>query len=324
MGATLRNETEDEAEASFAYPLPKGAVINGYALDIDGALVDGVLMPKERAEKLYTDRRRSIRLDFAAPVPAEGLRLPLVSTRPIEQVTINISGDGAELAKLPIDETAAKDVILQGEIFIPAAPAEAVLSQHKGQTVLTVPLSAAPQSEDTALSPQAVNSIAVIWDSSLSRSESDLAAERNFVASVLSNISPQRQSLIYGADRADFAARYDTPAQLGAALARITYDGATDLSALLDIKALERPDIQADICLVVTDGKSSIGEGALPSLPCRVFTFNSAKNPNTDWLSLLASRNDGADLSGLSVSDAARLRRNPKFWKSALVHRARG
>ena len=54
LGATLRNETDDEVEASFAYPLPKGAVINGYALDLDGELVDGVLMPKERAEKLYT------------------------------------------------------------------------------------------------------------------------------------------------------------------------------------------------------------------------------------------------------------------------------
>jgi len=42
LGATLRNETDDEVEASFAYPLPKGAVINGYALDLDGELVDGV------------------------------------------------------------------------------------------------------------------------------------------------------------------------------------------------------------------------------------------------------------------------------------------
>ena len=56
LAATLRNETDDDVEASFAYPLPSGAVINGYALDIDGQLVDGVLMPKERAEALYTDR----------------------------------------------------------------------------------------------------------------------------------------------------------------------------------------------------------------------------------------------------------------------------
>ncbi len=56
IGATLRNETDEDIEASFAYPLPRGAVINGYALDIDGDLVDGVLMPKERAEALYTDR----------------------------------------------------------------------------------------------------------------------------------------------------------------------------------------------------------------------------------------------------------------------------
>ena len=104
LAATLRNETDEDAEARFGYPLPDGAVINGYALDLEGALVDGVLMPKERAETLYTDRvtasvdpgiatrttdnryqtriypiapkggRRSIRLDFAVPVPAIGLR----------------------------------------------------------------------------------------------------------------------------------------------------------------------------------------------------------------------------------------------------------
>jgi len=54
LGATLRNDTEENAEATFAYPLPQGAVINGYALDLDGELVDGVLMSKERASpRLY-------------------------------------------------------------------------------------------------------------------------------------------------------------------------------------------------------------------------------------------------------------------------------
>jgi len=278
LGATLRNETEDQVEASFAYPLPKGAVINGYALDLDGELVDGVLMPKERAEALYTDRvtqsidpgiaartvdnryktriypieeeggRRSIRLDFTAPVPAGGLRLPLASDAPVEQVSLNITGDGAELAKTPITGSTATDTVLSGDIFIPAVAAEAALSEHKGQTLLTVPLTE-KTSEKMAATTQGVQSIAVIWDTSLSRMENDLAAERRFVSAVLADLSLQKQSLIYGADRAEFAARYETPAQLDAAIGRLTYDGATNLSALLDVETLSRPDIDADICL---------------------------------------------------------------------------
>jgi len=335
LGATLRNETEDQVEASFAYPLPKGTVINGYALDLDGELVDGVLMPKERAEALYTDRvtqsidpgiaartvdnryktriypieeeggRRSIRLDFTAPVPAGGLRLPFASDAPVEQVSLNITGDGAELAKTPITGSTATDTVLSGDIFIPAVAAEAALSEHKGQTLLTVPLTE-KTSEKMAATTQGVQSIAVIWDTSLSRMENDLAAERRFVSAVLADLSLQKQSLIYGADRAEFAARYETPAQLDAAIGRLTYDGATNLSALLDVETLSRPDIDADICLIISDGKSSLGQGGLPSLPCRVFTFSAAKNPNTDWLSLLASRNNGADLSGVGTRDAAR------------------
>jgi len=337
LGATLRNDTEEDAEATFAYPLPQGAVINGYALDLDGELVDGVLMSKERAEDLYTDRvtqsvdpgiaartidnryktriypieseggRRSIRLDFTAPVPEDGLRLPFTSTQAIEQASIEITGDGAEQAQTPFSGQRAENIILSGDIFIPAVPAEAVLSEHKGQSILTVPLNEPYQtaSKPTATTP--VNSVAVIWDTSLSRSESDLASERRFVTSVLSALSPERQSLIHGADRAEFAARYDTSSALVNTITRLSYDGATDLAALLDIETLKRDDINPEICLLISDGKSSLGQSGLPILPCRVFTFSAAKHANADWLSLLATRNNGADLSGLNAKDAASL-----------------
>ena len=248
LGATLRNETDDEVEASFAYPLPKGAVINGYALDLDGELVDGVLMPKERAEKLYTDRvtqsidpgiaartadnryktriypieeeggRRSIRLDFTAPVPASGLRLPFASDAPVEQVNVNITGDGAERAKTPISGKTSTNAVLSGDIFIPAVAAEAVLSEHGGQTLLTVPLSE-QASAKTSTDILDVQSVAVIWDTSLSRKENDLSAERRFVSAVLSDLSVERHSLIHGADHVKFAARYTTASALDAAIA---------------------------------------------------------------------------------------------------------
>jgi len=78
LGATLRNETDDEVEASFAYPLPQGAVINGYALDLDEELVNGVLLPKERAEKLYTDR---VTQSIGADAVLSGSILPRLSRR---------------------------------------------------------------------------------------------------------------------------------------------------------------------------------------------------------------------------------------------------
>lgn len=332
LGVTLRNETDDEAEGSFAYLLPKSAVINGYALDLDGELVDGVLMPKERAETLYTDRvtqsidpgiaartvdnryktriypldasggRRSVRLDFTAPVPANGLHLPLSTKSSIESVSLKITGDGADLAITPIPNETAENVVLKSNIFIPAVPAKAVISEHNGHSVLTVPLS-----EPVPADVSEVQSVTVIWDTSLSRSSSDLGTERRFVTALLSNLSVEKQSLIHGADRVEFAARYDTASALSAAIDRLQYDGATNLSALLDLETLSRPDISADICIVISDGKSNLGQGGLPILPCRVFTYSAAKNPNSDWLSLLAARNNGADMSSVVPTEAARI-----------------
>ena len=55
--ATIGNFDEfDEIEAEFILPLPMGAIVNDYALDIEGRLVDGVLTERERARKVYTDK----------------------------------------------------------------------------------------------------------------------------------------------------------------------------------------------------------------------------------------------------------------------------
>lgn len=327
LWATLRNETGEDVEASFTYPLPEGAVINGYALDIAGDLVDGVLMPKERAEALYTDRvtqsidpgiaartadnryrtriypiaadggRRSIRLDFAAPVPTSGLRLPLTQAQITERVQIEISGDGAEMARSPIEGAAAENVTLSGDIYIPAASSAGSLTTHAGQTFLTLPL-------DTQKSASAVeiNSVAIIWDTSLSRDANTLITEQRFISDVLARLTPKAQSLIHGADRIDFAAPYASASDLNAAIKRLTYDGATDLAKLLNAESLTA----SDICIVITDGKSTLGAGIVPNLPCRAFTFSAQENPNADWLAIFAAKNGGANLSDLGASEAAR------------------
>jgi len=331
LDATLLNETDDEVEARFRYPLPAGSVINDYALDLEGILVDGVLIPKERAETLYTDRvtatvdpgiaartsdnqyqtriypisanggRRKIRLGFAAPVPAAGLQLPLSQSQKLAHVTINLRGDGVDRAETPISNQEAKDVTLSGDIFIPAVAAEPVISTISDKQLLTLPL--APHNQDRK---QDVKSIAVIWDTSLSRNAESIATERYFVDQILKRIMPERQSLIHGSDRVHFAAPYQSPDQLSAALTRLSYDGATKLSSLLDHSALNRPDIQPDICLVITDGQSTIGARTIPNLPCRVFTYSADPNANRDWLALLATQNAGLDLSGLDLSQATK------------------
>ena len=51
----------DEKEGRFLFPLPEGATVDGYALDIDGELVDGVAVEKQQAKTVFeTIQRRGI------------------------------------------------------------------------------------------------------------------------------------------------------------------------------------------------------------------------------------------------------------------------
>jgi hypothetical protein len=49
----FRNDTDDRLEGTFRLPLPDGAIVTGLALEIDGKLVEGELVEREKARKAY-------------------------------------------------------------------------------------------------------------------------------------------------------------------------------------------------------------------------------------------------------------------------------
>ncbi|MFN7717806.1 MAG: VIT domain-containing protein [Sphingomonadaceae bacterium] len=126
MDVTLANTSDDEVEAHFALELPTNAVVTGYALDIDGQMIDGVLVDQPKAKAVYEDeirqgidpglaeiapgnvfrtrvypvdagKVRKIRLRFSAPVDlAGGLIVPLESDAAIGDMTISVEVDGVK------------------------------------------------------------------------------------------------------------------------------------------------------------------------------------------------------------------------------------
>ena len=55
----IRNPNRRDISASLAIPMPDRAVVCGYALDIDGQMVDGVVVPKDKARIAFeTEQRR--------------------------------------------------------------------------------------------------------------------------------------------------------------------------------------------------------------------------------------------------------------------------
>ena len=101
-------------EGELVFPLPDGAVVCGYALDIDGRMVDGVVVPKEKARVAFeTETRRNVDPGLVEhvkgnlyktrvyPLPAGGDRtIRLAYTTPLA-----FSPDGDAALSLPMPRT---------------------------------------------------------------------------------------------------------------------------------------------------------------------------------------------------------------------------
>jgi hypothetical protein len=136
LSARFENRSAELLEGRFSFELPEGAVVTGYALDIAGAMIDGVLVEPLKAKREYQQRvrqtidpgvanvsranvfsttvypvpgngSRTIRLRFTAPVhPGRGLSFPLSTRAAVGNVTIEMRADAlaaAPMLKLPND-----------------------------------------------------------------------------------------------------------------------------------------------------------------------------------------------------------------------------
>ena len=59
---SFMNPSDDTLEGEFGLSMPKGSVVTGYALDVNGVLIDGVLQSRDRARAAY-ERRVVRRID---------------------------------------------------------------------------------------------------------------------------------------------------------------------------------------------------------------------------------------------------------------------
>ncbi len=104
----FHNPNERVLEGELVFPLPDGAAVCGYALDIDGALVPGVVVPKEKARVAFetevrrgvdpglveavrgnvyrtrvyplpADGNRTVRLTYVTPLPTDADGIPALS-----------------------------------------------------------------------------------------------------------------------------------------------------------------------------------------------------------------------------------------------------
>ncbi len=111
MTLTFFNPQPRALAGDLYFPLPEGATVSGYALDIDGRMVEGVVVPKERARQIFeAETRKGIDPGLMEwiqghnfrtrifPIPAQGSRT--VQVKYVAELT---SGPQGATYHLPLD-----------------------------------------------------------------------------------------------------------------------------------------------------------------------------------------------------------------------------
>lgn len=120
----FHNPNSRQLEGDLIFPLPDGASVCGYALDINGVLVDGVIVPKEKARVAFeTEVRRKVDPGLVEhvkgnlyrtrifPLPAKGeRRIRLTYITPLLSAA---NGDAALPIGLPRESIAKLDIEIE-------------------------------------------------------------------------------------------------------------------------------------------------------------------------------------------------------------------
>ncbi len=118
-------DMRDAVEGDFTLELPFASVVTGYALDVEGKMVDGVLVGQHKGTKAYQakvrrgldpglaeitranafrthvfpilpEKGRTIRLDFVTPLAGQNFVLPLSSSDAVGVLSIHVTVSGQE------------------------------------------------------------------------------------------------------------------------------------------------------------------------------------------------------------------------------------
>ncbi|HEX8583977.1 MAG TPA: VIT domain-containing protein [Allosphingosinicella sp.] len=347
--ARFHNAGTDELEGRFRLQMPDASVVTGYALDIGGEMIEGVLLDQLQARRAYESqvrqridpglgevsrefqfttrvypidpgKSRTVRVRFVTPLdPRRGYVLPLDNDAKIGRFSLAVeaAGESAPAVELPGGaaarwsgegpghqlsfETAGK--ALRGNLAIrPAAarPAIAVGAGPGGERFFEIADSAPAGASRGASRPR---SVAILWDRSLSRADDRVADEIALLRAWLEAVRPAAIDLIlFDASSAE-RVRLADGAAVAKRLRSVRYGGASSYAPLAAL------NIQADQCLLFTDGLVTIDRRAAPAPSCPLTAISSAADADRGALGTLAQGLGGEALRLGADNQAELLRR---------------
>ncbi|MDH7975620.1 VIT domain-containing protein [Sphingomonas sp. AR_OL41] len=324
--ATFANPLSEVLEGDFRFQLPAGAVVTGYALDIGGKLVDGVLVDRPRARAVYAERVRAgvdpgvaevrrdglfethvfpippggvrtIRLRFVTAIGAAGYALPLMIDAPAHGWAIAVQSTGGTTLPMvtlpdgkPLAANLTADEIVVQSGTTPLAGTLAIATPTVADLLLSRDGRGERDVELGGALPAGATtrtaSVRIYWDRARARKDSRHDAEIALVARWLDTVRPQAIELV--AFNSSGAQRHSvaTGAEAATWLGALTYRGATSLTAIAH-------DGAADHCLLVGGSAPTIDRDTAFAADCRLDVLSSAPDADTAWLAHLATAHGG-------------------------------
>ena len=335
MTVRFDNPSDQTLEGQFGLTMPEGSVVTGYALDVGGQMIDGVLQPRDRAREAFERRvvrridpglaevdysnrfetrvypifprqGRTIRIEFATPLDAQGrYRLP-IDVENVGQMSLRVEGaTPARIAGVDWREEGGAYTAsiarrgLDGTIgFDTALDNGITVSRHPGEGDF---FELVGEIAPTRRAPIGGQDLTILWDRSVSRLDDDLNAEIALLERLVRESDPRSIQINFfdsrGVDRV--AVR---PNQLARTLRDVRYVGGTGYSGLA--AATQSATGQ---CVLFTDGRATTEQRAgLGQTDCRVHVVTSGGEADKPWLEALAARHGGAfvDLGALDEGAA--------------------
>lgn len=202
------NPNSRQISADLEFPVPEGATVCGYALEINGNMVPGVICPKEKARVAF-----------------ESEKARNVDPGIVEQVTRNIWRTRIFPLIKDTPRKASVDYIEPVQ-----NGADSTIYESDGEYIYAGVRSANISEISLAEKISAFKSGAIVWDAS-SSAESKAALWQNMLASSLpENGDWQLVTFRNDAARISFTSKAD----LLDAISKIVYDGGTDIQLALD------------------------------------------------------------------------------------------
>jgi len=275
---------------------------------------------KSRVFPINAHQTRSISISFASPVsPTKPFILPLVTNESIDNFSLEVISnrlDQIAHIKLPsyleftekaenkINSTSirrlkASDVVLQGSLkIVPKELRQVSIERHVNDNAFLA-VNLLLESIETSR-PNKIKKIRVYWDSSLSQEENSQQATE-FMQDIAVNFKGAEFELIGFSDSSKQLLKTKSSDKFIKALNDIVYHSATNIEHLF---IPNKKNIPADLCLLVSDGHTTLGQFPQGTLPCKLFTISASTDSNNSSLGLLAKYSGGQHINLNRLSNA--------------------